>query len=42
MNDIYLNDDIFKNNREIYEDESVMLRGVIDLYLSLIHILSRD
>ena len=32
MNDIYLNDDIFKNNREIYEDESVMLRGVIDLY----------
>ncbi len=32
MNDIYLNDEIFKNNRETYENESVMLRGVIDLY----------
>ena len=32
MNDIYINDKVFKNNREIYEDESVMLRGVIDLY----------
>ncbi|MDO5010966.1 MAG: 3'-5' exonuclease, partial [Intestinibacter bartlettii] len=32
MNDIYLNDEIFKNNREVYQDESVMLRGVIDLY----------
>ena len=25
-------DEIFKNNRETYENESVMLRGVIDLY----------
>lgn len=32
MNEIYLNDEIFKNNRETYENESVMLRGVIDLY----------
>ena len=32
MNDIYLNEEIFKNNRETYKDESVMLRGVIDLY----------
>ena len=32
MNDIYLNEEIFKNNRETYENESVMLRGVIDLY----------
>ena len=32
MNDIYLNDEIFKNNRETYENELVMLRGVIDLY----------
>lgn len=32
MNDIYINDEIFKNNRETYENESVMLRGVIDLY----------
>lgn len=32
MNDIYLNDEIFKNNRKTYENESVMLRGVIDLY----------
>lgn len=32
MNDIYLNEEIFKSNRETYKDESVMLRGVIDLY----------
>ena len=32
MNDVYLNDEILKNNIEIYEDESVMLRGVIDAY----------
>ncbi|MDY4574680.1 MAG: helicase-exonuclease AddAB subunit AddA [Intestinibacter sp.] len=32
MNDIYVNDEEFKNNREVYDDESVMLRGVIDVY----------
>ena len=32
MNDIYVNDKLFKNNRETYKDESVMLRGVIDVY----------
>ncbi|KMW27947.1 hypothetical protein HMPREF0977_00118 [Clostridium sp. 1_1_41A1FAA] len=37
MNDIYLNDEIFKNNRETYENESVMLRGVIDLYFEEDH-----
>ena len=32
MNDIYVNDEEFKNNSETYKDESIMLRGVIDVY----------
>ncbi|MPM23592.1 ATP-dependent helicase/nuclease subunit A [bioreactor metagenome] len=32
MNDIYLNNEDIQNNRETYEEESLMLRGIIDLY----------
>ena len=32
MNDIYLNNEDIQNNRAIYEEESIMLRGIIDLY----------
>ena len=32
MNDIYLNNEDIQNNRAIYEEESMMLRGIIDLY----------
>ena len=32
MNDIYLNNEDVQNNRAIYEEESLMLRGIIDLY----------
>ncbi|MDY4736761.1 helicase-exonuclease AddAB subunit AddA, partial [Terrisporobacter sp.] len=32
MNDIYLNNEDIQNNRAIYEEESLMLRGIIDLY----------
>lgn len=32
MNDVYINDEEFKNNLETYENETVMLRGIIDLY----------
>ena len=33
MNDIYLNNEDIQNNRAIYEEESMMLRGIIDLDL---------
>ena len=32
MNDIYLNNEDIQNNRATYEEESLMLRGIIDLY----------
>ncbi|WP_297131221.1 helicase-exonuclease AddAB subunit AddA [Terrisporobacter sp.] len=32
MNDIYLNNEDIQNNRAIYDEESLMLRGIIDLY----------
>ena len=32
MNDIYLNNEDIQNNRAIYEEESLMLRGIIDAY----------
>ena len=32
MGDIYINNEDIQNNREIYEEEDIMLRGVIDLY----------
>ena len=32
MNDIYLNNEDIQNNRARYEEESMMLRGIIDLY----------
>ena len=32
MNDIYLNNEDIQNNRVTYEEESLMLRGIIDLY----------
>ena len=32
MTDIYLNNEDIQNNRAIYEEESLMMRGIIDLY----------
>ena len=32
MNDIYLSNEDIQNNRATYEEESLMLRGIIDLY----------
>ena len=32
MNDIYLNNEDIQNNRATYDEESLMLRGIIDLY----------
>ena len=32
MNDIYLNNEDVQNNRATYDEESMMLRGIIDLY----------